>query len=181
MADLNLGMSWRWMFGARFEDSTQDVTTFELIDPTRRNMRELAESTLLPAMTLTWLPGGGETQQIRLGYSRTLNRPDLKELSEAPYIDPEERYTVVGNPDLKVASIDNLDLRWEYFFDNVNNVQVAVFHKEFEDPIERVIRLGAGGVRTFANAESATLQGVEVQLRAELGLVSDAMRDFEFR
>ena len=181
MADLNLGMSWRWMFGARFEDSTQDVTTFELIDPTRRNMRELAESTLLPAMTLTWLPGGGETQQIRLGYSRTLNRPDLKELSEAPYIDPEERYTVVGNPDLKVASIDNLDLRWEYFFDNVNNVQVAVFHKKFEDPIERVIRLGAGGVRTFANAESATLQGVEVQLRAELGLVSDAMRDFEFR
>lgn len=181
MADLNLGMSWRWMFGARFEDSTQDVTTFELIDPTRRSVRELAESSLLPATTLTWLPGGGETQQIRLGYSRTLNRPDLKELSEAPYIDPEERYTVVGNPDLQVASIDNLDLRWEYFFDNVNSVQVAAFHKKFEDPIERVIRLGAGGIRTFANAESATLQGVEVQLRAELGLISDALQDFEFR
>ena len=181
MADLNLGTSWRWMFGARYEDSTQDVTTFELIDPTRRNVRELAEGTLLPAMTLTWLPGGGETQQVRLGYSRTLNRPDLKELSEAPYIDPEERYTVVGNPDLQVASIDNIDLRWEYFFDNVSNIQVALFRKKFEDPIERVIRLGAGGIRTFANAESATLKGVEVQLRAELGLLMDALQDFEIR
>ena len=181
MADLNLGMSWRWMFGARYEDSTQDVTTFELIDPTRQNVRELAEGAVLPAMTITWLPGGGETQQVRLGYSRTLNRPDLKELSEAPYIDPEERYTVVGNPDLQVASIQNLDLRWEYYFDNVNNIQVALFHKKFDDPIERVIRLGAGGIRTFANAESATLQGVELQLRAELGLLTDALQDFEFR
>ena len=145
MADLNLGMSWRWMFGARYEDSTQDVTTFELIDPTRRNTRELSEAALLPAMTITWLPGGGESQQIRLGYSRTLNRPDLKELSAAPYIDPEERYTVVGNPDLMVASIDNIDLRWEYYFDNVSNIQLALFHKRFQDPIERVIRLGAGG------------------------------------
>ena len=181
MADLNLGMNWRWMAGARYEDSTQDVTTFELIDPTRRNVRELAEAALLPAMTIIWQPGRGETQQLRLGYSRTLNRPDLKELSEAPYIDPEERYTVVGNPDLQVASIDNLDLRWEYYFDNVNNIQVALFHKKFEDPIERVVRLGAGGIRTFANAESAEMQGVEVQLRAELGLISDALRDFEFK
>ncbi len=181
MADLNLGLNWRWMFGARYEDSTQDVTTFELIDPTRQNARELAEGALLPAMTLTWLPGGGETQQLRLGYSRTLNRPDLKELSAAPYIDPEERYTVVGNPDLQMASIDNLDLRWEYYFDNVNNVQVAFFHKKFEDPIERVIRLGAGGIRTFANAESARLQGVEVQLHTELGLISDALQDFDFK
>ena len=181
MADLNLGMSWRWMFGARYEDSTQDVTTFELIDPTRRNTRELSEAALLPAMTITWLPGGGESQQIRLGYSRTLNRPDLKELSAAPYIDPEERYTVVGNPDLMVASIDNIDLRWEYYFDNVSNIQLALFHKRFQDPIERVIRLGAGGIRTFANAESATLRGVEMQLRTGLGPLADALRDFEFR
>ena len=181
MADLNLGMSWRWMFGARYEDSTQDVTTFELIDPTRRNTRELSEAALLPAMTITWLPGGGESQQIRLGYSRTLNRPDLKELSAAPYIDPEERYTVVGNPDLMVASIDNIDLRWEDYFDNVSNIQLALFHKRFQDPIERVIRLGAGGTRTFANAESATLRGVEMQLRTGLGPLADALRDFEFR
>ena len=181
MADLNLGMSWRWMFGARYEDSTQDVTTFELIDPTRRNTRELTEAALLPAMTITWLPGGGESQQVRLGYSRTLNRPDLKELSAAPYIDPEERYTVVGNPDLMVASIDNIDLRWEYYFDNVSNIQLALFHKRFQDPIERVIRLGAGGIRTFANAESATLRGVEMQLRTGLGPLADALRDFEFR
>lgn len=181
MADLNLGMSWRWMFGARYEDSTQDVTTFELIDSTRRNTRELSEAALLPAMTITWLPGGGESQQIRLGYSRTLNRPDLKELSAAPYIDPEERYTVVGNPDLMVASIDNIDLRWEYYFDNVSNIQLAFFHKRFQDPIERVIRLGAGGIRTFANAESATLRGVEMQLRTGLGPLADALRDFEFR
>ena len=181
MADLNLGMSWRWMFGARYEDSTQNVATFELIDPTRRNLRELSEAALLPAMTITWLPGGGESQQIRLGYSRTLNRPDLKELSAAPYIDPEERYTVVGNPDLKAASIDNIDLRWEYYFDNLSNVQLALFQKRFRDPIERVIRLGAGGVRTFANAESATLKGVEMQLRTGLGPVADALRDFEFR
>ena len=181
MADLNLGMNWRWMLGARYEDSSQDVTTFELIDPTRRNVRELSEAALLPAMTITWLPGGGESQQIRFGYSRTLNRPDLKELSAAPYMDPEERYTVVGNPDLMVASIDNLDLRWEYYFDNLSNIQVAFFHKRFQDPIERVIRLGAGGIRTFANAESAALKGVELQLRTALGPLAEALRDFEFR
>ncbi|MEM7280299.1 MAG: TonB-dependent receptor [Pseudomonadota bacterium] len=169
--DTDLGAKWRLSLGVRLEDSLQDVTTFELINPDQQTVATLDENQILPALTATY--SINDDMQLRFGVSRTVNRPDLKELSEAPYIDPEERYTVIGNPNLRLAKIDNYDIRWEWYFNTQDNLQIAAFYKEFDSPIERVIRLGGGGVRSFANADSAENQGVEFSLRKSLGFISE--------
>jgi TonB-dependent receptor len=181
MADAEFGDRFRVTAGARKESFEQEVTTFDLINPDQAVVGRLDDSELLPAVAGIWHMN--EQMQLRLGASRTLNRPDLKELSSAPYIDPEERYVVIGNPDLRVALIDNYDLRWEWYWSTLDSVQVALFHKDFEDPIERVVRLGGavGGVRTFANAESATSDGVEVTVSQNLGFIHDGWSDFWFK
>ncbi len=170
-SDTDIGEKWRLSLGFRIEDSLQEVTTFELINPDQQVVATLDENQFLPAFTATY--SINDDMQLRFGASRTVNRPDLKELSEAPYIDPEERYTVIGNPNLEIAKINNYDVRWEWYFNTQDNLQIAAFYKEFDSPIERVIRLGGGGIRSFANAESAENQGIEVSLRKSLGFISE--------
>lgn len=163
MGDFELSETVKLMAGVRLEDSVQNVKTFKLTSPSESQTAELDASNQMPAMAITWAVT--KKQQIRLGYSQTVNRPDFKELSSAPYIDPETRDVVIGNPDLDRATISNYDLRWEYYQTKFETFSIAAFHKEFENPIEKVIRLGAGGIDTFDNAISATNTGVELQSR----------------
>ncbi len=154
------------MLGVRVEHSRQSVETFKLTDPSQAIVAELDTTDLLPAFSFTWL--ATEELQFRAAWSKTLNRPDFKELSEAPYIDPETRRVVIGNPNLQRALITNYDLRAEWYLTRFETVSMALFYKHFDQPIEQVIRLGAGGILTFDNAESAQNYGVEFQGRAWL-------------
>jgi len=156
----------KWLLGARVESSSQEVTTFKLTDPDEQTVASLDTKDVLPAASVAWKMNND--MQLRLAYGRTVNRPDFKELSEAPYIDSESRYVVIGNPNLERALITHYDLRWEWYLTSFESVSVALFYKDFEQPIEQVIRLGAGGIRTFANADAATNQGVEFQGRVWL-------------
>ena len=176
MTDMDIGLNWQLMFGLRREDSLQEVTTFRLSNPDQQIQARLDQADMLPTVTTTW--SMNDSMQLRLGYSRTVNRPDLKELSEAPYIDPETRYTIEGNPELEIAKIANYDLRWEWY-PGLDSMQVALFHKEFERPIEQVVRLGAGGIRSFANAETADVQGLEFQLSKGLGFAGDFLANWK--
>lgn len=159
----------KWMAGARVESSNQQVTTFKLTNPNEKVIASLETTDVLPAASMTWLMN--RDMQVRLAYGQTVNRPDFKELSAAPYIDSESRYVVIGNPNLERALISHYDLRWEWYLTRFESMSVAVFYKDFDRPIEQVIRLGAGGIRTFANAESAVNVGVEFQGRTWLSRI----------
>ncbi len=177
MADGAIGDSVKVMAGARTEQGVQVVETYQLTSPDESHVSRLERSDLLPAVSATWL--ASRKHQFRFAYSQTINRPDFKELSEAPYIDPETRDVVIGNPKLDRARITHYDLRWEWYLTRFETSSVAVFYKEFEQPIERVIRLGAGGVHSFANAVAARNYGVEVQSRFWLSrLLGDHLRRF---
>ncbi len=156
----------KMMGGARLEYSKQTVNTFKLTDPNQVVPAELETTDLLPALSLTWV--ASPALQFRAAYSNTLNRPDFKELSEAPYIDPDTRRVVIGNPALQRARISNYDLRAEWYLTRFETLSMAFFYKNFEQPIEQVIRLGAGGIITFDNAESAQNYGIEFQGRTWL-------------
>lgn len=158
--------AFKGMFGARVESSNQQVTTFKLTNPNEKTVASLDTTDTLPAASLTWLMN--DDMQLRLAFGRTVNRPDFKELSAAPYLDPETRRVVIGNPLLERAMITHYDLRWEWYLTRFESMSVALFYKDFEKPIERVIRLGAGGIRTFANADAATNYGLELQGRVWL-------------
>ena len=54
-----------------------------------------------------------------------------------------------GNPNLKRARIDNIDLRWEWFPSKTEQILAGVFYKYLKDPIEQVFvtsdgKIGAG-------------------------------------
>ncbi len=183
MADVRLVRSVRVQTGVRYEFSDYDVTTFELFgNPPKEIVAELEEDAFMPAMNLSW--EFVDDMQLRLGASRTVSRPEFRELAAFEYTDVEGGYTSVGNPDLRSATLNNLDLRWEWFPDHGSGdvVSAGVFYKYFEDPIEKVFRSTASEAKTsWVNAKSAELMGAELEVRKDLGVLWRGLENFSVK
>ena len=159
MADGNW-RAWSVNLGVRQEDILQEVITKQPFAPNATPVIGIVdESNLLPAGSLTW--AYSEKAQVRFAYSETLSRPDIREQSPADFIDPQLDVRVVGNPDLVQTEIKNLDLRWEYYFSPSESFSVALFQKDFLNPIELVASPASGSLLDIRNAESATNRGIE--------------------
>jgi hypothetical protein len=171
-ADFNYRGKVRLALGARHERNDQEVTTFSIVNPSAPPLvsRERA-SDWLPAAAFTWIHS--ENAQLRAGFSRTLARPDFRELSRAPYTDPELDIDTIGNPDLKSTGIRNIDLRWEYYFSESDSLSIGAFDKKFEDPIERLRLPGSTPLLSFANAASAHNYGIEFDAYKGLGFLNE--------
>ena len=174
--DLLVNDTWRFAGGVRFETFTQvSVPIDPLVYGAPRiplSAEEIAESviqtdTYYPALALTYVkPGFWSDQfQLRLGWSETVGRPDLREVSQSTYIDPLTEARVRGNPMLRPSQLNNVDLRAEWFWDSGDNLTTSVFYKDIRDPIETV----QGGATednvlfTFVNAQFAKVYGLEVE------------------
>jgi TonB-dependent receptor len=169
-ADFNFRGKYRLALGARHESNDQEVTTFSIIDPAAPPIVARDKSgDWLPAASVTWLYS--ENAQFRAGFSRTLSRPDFRELSSAPYTDPELDIDTIGNPELKPTQLRNLDLRWEYYFSESDSISLAAFDKKFTDPIEKLRLAGSSPLLGLANAQSAHNYGAEVDVYKNLGFV----------
>ncbi len=157
--------------GVRQEDILQTVTTVRQFDPTATpEVGVLDNSDTLPAGSLTW--AYSDKAQLRLAYSTTLSRPDIREQTRANYFDPQLDVRVEGNPDLEQAEIDNIDVRWEYYFNALESFSVALFSKQFTNPIELVSVPASGNLLQIRNADSATNIGIEFDLYKSLGPVA---------
>ncbi|MFT4822456.1 MAG: outer membrane receptor for ferrienterochelin and colicin [Halioglobus sp.] len=153
------------LFGARFEDFSQ-----QLDYPNQASAsNSLDHDDWYPALNLTWRIT--DEIQLRAGYSETVSYPGLIERSESQSFDPETDDPIFGNPDLQVSTIDNLDLRAEYYFSEDESISLAIFTKQIDSPIERAIPdasgSAAGGI-TFVNQDSADLLGVELDANKNL-------------
>lgn len=174
MADVPWTSRFRSLVGVRVEQSTQDVTTFETFDADLAPIvTELSTLDPLPMASVTvgvGPQGSPATVQLRAGYSRTVSRPELRELSEVPFYEYRTGRLVIGNPDLDRAIIHNLDVRWEWYPAEGESLSLALFGKQFERPIESVIAVSAvsGTVGTLANAKAATNLGGEIDARKAL-------------
>jgi outer membrane receptor protein involved in Fe transport len=166
--DVSFDDRFRINAGARYETNNQSVSTFSVLQANQRIDSALDESDVLPSFGATWMID--DAQQLRLGWSRTLSRPDFRELSPAPFLDPILDILTFGNPELETAKITNIDLRWEYYFSSDESLSVALFRKEFDKPIEKLLLPATGSLlQTLANAESATNQGIEIDYFQRLG------------
>lgn len=178
-ADSDIGEDWRLMFGARYEESAQETET-RAVSGGNPVVANLEEGYVLPAVTLTW--NVRENHQLRAAWSQTINRPDIREISPAPYLDPETRFEYIGNTGLEIAEIDNYDLRWEWYMREQDNIQLAVFYKEIAKPIEETLLLKGSSVqRTYQNAVGAELYGAEFAIRQGLGFLGNLGRDFFYK
>jgi outer membrane receptor protein involved in Fe transport len=178
MVDLNLGPKWRIVAGVRMEDANIGVITIDpLIPNARPSTATLANRDALPGVNVIYALT--KRQNIRGGYSRTVNRPDFRELSPFEFTNIVGGYSTVGNPNLVRALIDNYDLRWEFFPGGNQVIAASYFYKRFTNPIEQIYSPTASELRqTFINVAGAKNQGIELEWRYNLGNFSKKLKDF---
>ncbi|MDT8398151.1 MAG: TonB-dependent receptor plug domain-containing protein [Pseudomonadales bacterium] len=177
-ADVELSPSFRLLAGLRWEQSKQNVTTFDLFKPEVGAIdSRLNSDDLFPVVTGTYILDE-QNMQFRLGYSKTTSRPDFRELSPSPFTHPVTGFEIIGNPDLTVAFIKNYDFRWEWYFAGTDNVSIGLFYKELQNPIEAVIEAGPANRRTFINADVAETYGVEFDASKQLDFISDRLENW---
>lgn len=138
-------------------------------DPKPANAGVLDQWDLLPSVNLIYKLKDDEfaPMNLRLNWYRSLARPSFREFSVVQLWDYQLNATVFGNPDLKMTSIDNYDIRLERFFKNRNNISVSAFYKRFRNHIELLSTIGSGF--TWRNADLSRIYGVEVEGRIGIG------------
>ncbi|MCW7491443.1 TonB-dependent receptor [Leptospira sp. 2 VSF19] len=195
--DMPLMPKLRFVGGVRFEDSFQKVKTFRTRDTAslsnvdygcdiqnedvrvaliRSNVCNqdnngigvLRNQDRLPSANMVWEMH--KDMNLRFGYTQTLTRPDLRELSPfgfTPYFGADR---IFGNPNLRRSYIHNYDVRYEYYITNTDYFGIGAFYKHMSNPIEMVGLPRAGGISfnfSYTNAKEATIEGVEFDYRKE--------------
>ncbi|MGH7475081.1 MAG: TonB-dependent receptor domain-containing protein [Longimicrobiales bacterium] len=175
MIDLIVAERLRLVAGARVEQSAVTVHA----SPTSGEpvVTEPSNTDVLPSFALNLRLS--ERQNLRLSASRTLSRPEYRELAPILYREVIGAENVFGNPDLKRTTIANYDLRWEWYPEAREVLTFGLFAKRFTNPVERVYVAASGTpLVTFVNASGAENFGVEGELRLGLGRVAQRLSSF---
>ncbi len=158
--------------GVRFENNQMSLTKYVSMDPTDFGTKKTTytKTDLFPSLNTSY--NISDRQLVRLAYGATVNRPEFRELSTSAYYDFELFSFVKGNEDLRTSYIQNIDLRYEIYPKAGETISLALFYKNFKDPIESTYFENAGGYTySFTNAKSASNIGAELDLKKDLDVV----------
>ncbi len=156
--------------GARFEDATETVLTFDRFGNIGASPVNLENDYLLPSATLTW--NFADDLQLRLAYSETIARPQFRYLALSSYVDPQTDRVYRGNSELIDSQLTNYDARLEYYMGRNQFITAAAFFKELENPIEEYQFSTSTFVfeTTFINSPKAELLGGELEYRTRFDM-----------
>jgi hypothetical protein len=172
MFDNKIGTDWRLVWGTRVENFEQFLKSNQT-GTEKAQVINTDKLDILPSANLTYSPNA--RTNVRAAVSRTVARPEFREIAPFTFFDFEQIASTAGTPNLKRSSIINADLRYEWYPQAGELVSVGAFYKDFKDPIE--LRLNSASVATrrqyqFQNAEKAQLYGAEVEFRKNLSFLS---------
>jgi TonB-dependent receptor len=110
---------------------------------------------------------------FRAAFGKTINRPNYREMIPLYMNDPKLELLQYGNKALKDATINNYDMRLEWYPSESEFVSVGLFYKKMTNAIEPYI-FRAGNMETlmFSNTSRADVRGIEVELRKSLGSIA---------
>lgn len=175
MVEVPLGGSVTLTGGARVEHSDARVTARSTLGEPSFTKRVFTD--LLPSAIVTYRPH--RAHAMRLSASRTLARPEYRELAPIRTRDVLGGVDIRGNPDLVRTRIDNADVRWEFYPRRGELLSAGVFAKRFHDPIERVFTASnTNSIVTFVNAEGADNYGLELEARKRLDAIAEFLTPF---
>ncbi len=155
--------------GVRYEHADQSVSPIRVFTTpgAANSATSLTRNYWLPAGTLTYEVQPG--MQVRLSASKTIARPQFRELINQPYFDPDTSRPYRGNPLLIDSQLYNAEARFEYYFARNERVSVSGFYKKIDKPIEAFLA-GVDLTTSYANAPEAQLYGAEFDLQKSFGL-----------
>ena len=135
-----------------------------------------------PSLAVTYMRPGfwAEDFQLRFNYSETVVRPDLREITPSSYIDPLTDAIVSGSPNVTPSTVENWDLRAEWFFESGDTFTMSLFYKDITDPIEMFQSAAFEEALSMQiiNAESAEVYGMEFEWLKNLGFLGDTFSNF---
>jgi len=157
---------WKLNTGLRGEYNLFDVATADFSGQKVNVDREYLD--LLPSLNLSY----NETKtKYRFSVSKTLARPEFREVANFAYYDFVRNAQILGNSKLEKSDIYNLDLKYEWYPKAGENVSVSLFGKNFIKPIEQIVADGSvpsNLLLTYTNPNSAILYGVELEVRKKI-------------
>ena len=176
MFDAMMFTSLRFVVGARFEYSEQILDSYTNsnepvnVDDYYRDW--------LPSINFTYIIN--PNMNLRLGFNKTLARPEFREIAPFSYFDFVANELVQGNPELTRTLVDNYDLRFEIFPGAAELFAVSVFYKYFRNPIEQTLLASSSNepIRSYSNAETAQNIGAELEVRKGLGFIGNGFTNF---
>ncbi|NWG91211.1 MAG: TonB-dependent receptor [Parvularculaceae bacterium] len=160
--------------GVRYETADETVSTFSRFGQAGESAR-LENDYWLPSATITW--NFADDLQLRLGYSKTIARPQFRELARSTYFDPETERQYRGNRGLVDSRLTNYDARLEYYLGRNQFTTLAGFYKKIENPIEEV-QFDTSTFQfetTFINSPRAELYGGEFEYRTRFDMPIDGL------
>src|SRR5690606_23418451 len=139
--------------GVRFERGEQSVRPLQVFKTLTNSgaATHIENDYWLPAATLTYKLH--DDMQVRLNVSKTIARPQFRELMFQLYYDPATNREHRGNPLPTDSELANAELLYEWYFAPEQRFSVAGSYKKIERPIEAFTGFNDNlPVTTFANA-----------------------------
>ncbi|MGK7310757.1 MAG: TonB-dependent receptor domain-containing protein [Candidatus Longimicrobiales bacterium M2_2A_002] len=156
--------------GARYEQYDLELTSRD------STLQDLNRIDVAPALNVSYALT--DDLKLRGAWSRTLDRPELRELAPFQFTEATSLRQLVGNPQLVPAEINSMDLRMDWFFGPNEILSFGGFYKDMENPIEQVFIAAASSAYSFQNAETATIYGLELDAQVGLGRVAGSLESF---
>lgn len=168
MADSRFNDKIRFIYGLRVESYMQTLNTLDTKFKTITKDTTVID--FLPSINAVW--SVTKRANIRAAYYKTVNRPEFRELAPFNFYDFVTDYQISGNDTLQRATINNYDLRFEYYPKKPGQIfSVSAFYKDLTNAIEQIA--GNGQIRSinFANVQKATNVGLELEYRVLLSTI----------
>ncbi|MDF3124588.1 TonB-dependent receptor [Rheinheimera sp. 1928-s] len=169
--EMNYDYLLRLNVGVRYEDFRQISIPLNADGEISGNVEDfpLNEDGFYPSLSLTWFVS--DDLQARFGYSSTVVRPDLREVTPVLFIDPLTDFKVTGFSGLESTDISSYDARLEWYYDE-SNYSVGVFYKDLDKPIESIELSGSDGnlLMSFRNGDTGEVYGVEAEFLQQLNM-----------
>ena len=177
MFDNKFGEKIRLVWGVRVENFQQFLTTKDVTS--KRVVVDTEKWDVLPSFNFTFSPN--TKNSIRVAASRTVARPEFREIAPFSFYDYEANYGVNGNVNLQRTSILNGDIRYEFYPKGGEAITVGVFYKYFDSPIE--LRLDPSSVLDrrnygYSNVDNAYTLGAEFEVRKNLDFLNKTLENF---
>ncbi len=159
--DLKLNDKLQIIPGVRVEDTYQEVNFKREGSSIGSDYEKFIvnEVDLLPAVSIKY--AAKQNKIVRFGVSKTLIRPNFRELIPIGFVN-ENLQSTVGNPELENSEVYNVDLKYELFNETGGLFSVGAYYKYIDSPMEQV--QGPNFI-TFDNMKNAPVVGAEVEFR----------------
>ena len=142
----------RYEYTAQGYDEVFHNAFLDKFQPDNDQKRDHLYKFLLPGLSLKYALN--DKNNIKASYFKAINKPGFYEI--VPYNDNTGDYPKTGNPDLKNAVADNLDLRYEFFPTQLDQILAGFFYKNIKDAIEEGFTVdGHGNYNlTYSNSDA---------------------------